>query len=289
MIAVALAVPALARSRVPTLVRVHPNNDHLNAAERYAWGQIRQGLTANFTEKCDDWLDPKQKDDPGWRDEKKCRTLSAAFIVDILTKPALRDSIHYKGIDVRGAKIVGDVDLAFAKIERPVQISESRFEGGISLRNAHANSIVALEGSVVQSPLDASELHAEGDLILSRATLSARLTLSRATIAGVVDMTGATCEGDMEASSLQVGDFFMRSNSLNVGKFKGVNLLGAKVVGDVDLSGASFDGELHANKLYVGGSLHMDSNGENKATFNKVNLGGANVIDLPLRFSSTGI
>jgi hypothetical protein len=127
VIAVALAVPALARSRVPTLVRVHPNNHHLNAAERYAWGQIRQGLTANFTEKCDDWLDPKQEDDPGWRDEKKCRTLSAAFMVDILTKPALRDSIHYKGIDVRGAKIVGDVDLAFAKIERPVQISESRY------------------------------------------------------------------------------------------------------------------------------------------------------------------
>jgi hypothetical protein len=132
--AVAFSVTALARSLGPPLVRTHPNNDKLNAAERYAWGQIKQGILANFTEKCDyTWLDPKQEGDPRWRDESKsqCRTLRAAFIVDILTNPSFRDAITRKGVDISGAKIVGDVDLAFAKVDWPVQITESRFEGGI--------------------------------------------------------------------------------------------------------------------------------------------------------------
>jgi hypothetical protein len=120
-IAVAFSVPALARSHGTALVRTHSNNDNLSPAERYAWGQIKQGLPANFTEKCDyTWLDPKQGDDPAWRDDDKCRTLSAAFIVDVLTRPSFRDATTFKGVEIRGAKIIGGVDLAFAKIDRPV-------------------------------------------------------------------------------------------------------------------------------------------------------------------------
>ena len=192
--------PVSARNQPPAFARPHLNNDYLSAAERYAWEQIKLGLPANFNEKCDDWLDPKQGDDPGWRDENKCRTLRGTFVVDILTRPPLRDSVHYKGIDIHGAKIVGNVDLSFGKIDRPIHIIESRFEGSVSLRNARVESVVVLDSSVITGQVDATELHSDGDLSLRRTSISKEgLRLDRATIAGLVDMTGATCMGDLQA------------------------------------------------------------------------------------------
>ena len=250
----------------------------MSAAEQFAWAQIMQGLPANFSEKCDSWLEPKQEDDPGWRDEHKCRTLSAAFIVDILTKPALSDLIHYKGVDIRGAKIIGDVDLAFAKIDRSIQITESQFEGGISLRYARADSILALDGSVVSGWLDATELHSNGDLRLPRTSISSSgLTLNRATIAGFVDLNGVTCAGRVEANSLQVAkSLFMGSTGDNTATFKDVHLVGAKVKDQLSLIGASFDGDLDLSSVEVG-DLFMRSSTDKQTRFKKVNLVGADV------------
>ena len=271
-VAVAFVTPVLARNQSPTFTRPHLNNDNLSAAEHYAWGKIKLGQPANFSLKCEDWSDPKQEDDPGWHDEIKsqCRTLRASFIVDILTKPPLRDSIHYKGVDIRGAKIVGDLDLAFAKIDRAVQITESRFEGDILLRNARADSILALDGSVIAGWLDATELHSNGDLRLPRTSISqAGLTLNNATIAGFIDLSGVTCMGGVQASSLYVGgSLFMGSSGENTASFKDVRLVSAKVVDVLSFIGASFDGDLNANGVQAG-ELYMRSNPEKQTRIQK--------------------
>lgn len=288
-LAVAFLAPALARSHVPAFARTHPNNDNLSAAERYAWAQIRQGLRAdfNFSELCDDLLDPKQEDDPGWRDEPKseCRTVRATFIVDILTKPSFRDAMTHKGVDIRGAKIVGDVDLTFARIDRPVQISQSRFEGDILLRYAQAESVITLDGSVVSGRLDATGLHSEGELSLFRVTISdAGIALNRATIAGLVNMTGLSSAGDLDANNIQLGNsLFLRSDHENKARFKKVDLTGAKVEKTLTMDGATFDGDLSLNDVEVGKSLFMRSYGEHEAIFKTVDLRGAivsNEIDM---------
>jgi uncharacterized protein YjbI with pentapeptide repeats len=280
--AVAFSVSALARSPELGLVRTHPNDDNLSAAERYAWGRIQQGLSANFSEKCDGWPDPKQEDDPGWRDESKgkCRTLRATFIIDILTKPSFRDAMTYRGVDIRGAKIIGDVDLAFAKLDRPFQISESRFEGAISLRYAHADSIINLEGSDVGGWLDATGLHSEGELSLRRMRISrAGLVLSRAAITGLVDMSEITCLGDLNADSAKIGgSLFMRANGDNKPSFQDVWLSGANITGSIEMIGASFEGDLNANSIQVGQSVLMYSDAERKTRFRKnVNFQSADV------------
>jgi hypothetical protein len=79
-IALTVAMPAWARSHVLGFVSARSSNDNLNTAERYVWDQAKQGLPANFNKKCEDWLDPKQGDDPGWQDKNKCRTLRATFV-----------------------------------------------------------------------------------------------------------------------------------------------------------------------------------------------------------------
>ena len=73
----------------------------------------------------------------------------------------------------------------------------------------------------------------------------------------------------------------MRSEGQNKASFKDVNLGGAKVTGQIDMRGASIHRELYADSLQVGGRLlmrsEMPSEGQNKASFKDVKLGGAKV------------
>lgn len=95
--------------------------DDVNTPEGWGWSQIKQGLPADFGDHCGIKLDPRAQDDPWWRDDS-CRTIQASFIVDLLTKSSLHDTIPYKGVVIANAKIVGDVDLGFATIDRPLVV-----------------------------------------------------------------------------------------------------------------------------------------------------------------------
>jgi uncharacterized protein YjbI with pentapeptide repeats len=278
-IALVLAVAIVAALAASALGETLSAYDNVSTAEGWAWSQIRQGLPADFGEHCGAKLDPRKGDDLAWRDTSDCRTIPAALLVDILTRPLFRDALTYKGLDIRGAKIVGDVDLAFAKLDRPVRITDSRFEGAVSFTDARAETVIELSGSSVAGRLDASGLHSNSDLSLYRAVISkAGVSLDGATIAGFVDMTGATCVGDLSADSLQVGgSLSMRSHDKNQAIFQTVKLVGAKVSGNVELTGAQVVGELNADSLQVGGSLFMRSDDKNQANFQGVNLRSAKV------------
>jgi hypothetical protein len=131
------------------------------------------------------------------------------------TRSPRRDEVTKRGVEIKNAKIVGDVDLAFAKLDRPIQITNSRFEGAISLRYARAESVVDLGGSLTIGKLDATSFHSERDLILVGMTISeAALSLDLAAITGLVAMNGMTCSGELRAGSLQVGgDLLMRNKA----------------------------------------------------------------------------
>ncbi len=56
-----------------------------------------------------------------------------------------------------------------------------------------------------------------------------------------------------------------------------MSLKGAKIDGDLNMTGAGFDGLLDAEFLHVGGSLFMRSDGDNKASFQVVNLNASTI------------
>jgi hypothetical protein len=124
------------------------NEHNLNGAEQWACYKISQGQPADFNANpnCGDLFDPK-RDDSGIASQK-CRILNASFFKDIL-KQLSSDN----GVDVRGAKIIGDVDLSFATLNHPLRITNSRFEGGICLADAHAERFVDLSGSSVSGDI----------------------------------------------------------------------------------------------------------------------------------------
>jgi len=171
VLAIAVGFAASALGRTPSA------NDNAKSAEGWAWSRIKQGLPADFGDHCGGPLDPTKKDDPAWLDPKLCRTITAGFLVDILTRSPRRDEATYAGVEIQNAKIVGDVDLSFAKLDRPIQITNSRFEGSISLSYVRAESLVDLGGSLIAGPLDMSSFHSESDVGLFGVAMKADVNL----------------------------------------------------------------------------------------------------------------
>jgi hypothetical protein len=197
-IALALALAILIGLAATALGATPPPYDDVKTAEGWAWSRIKQGDPADFGDHCGGQLDPKKKQDPRWRDLNKYRTISAAFLVDILTRSPLRGALTYKGLEILGAKIVGDVDLSSSNLDWPLGIRDSRFEGAISLSHAAAEKVIDLSGSSFRD-----------------------VTLSGAKVTGDVHMMGAYVDGDLNADSLQVGgSLFMSSDDKNRPSFQ---------------------------------------------------------------------
>jgi hypothetical protein len=55
--------------------------------------------------------------------------------------------VAFEGVQITGARIVGDVELGDAKLNRPIEIKYSRIEGVITLDHAHTDNLISLEGS----------------------------------------------------------------------------------------------------------------------------------------------
>jgi uncharacterized protein YjbI with pentapeptide repeats len=275
----AIALASLVLSAAWSIAWIQSIDGDLSGAERWAWSQISQGLPADFNAHCGQ-LDSQKGDDPRWADPRGCRTLSGGFLARLFTKPSFHDAITYRGVEVFGARIVGDVNLSFTRIDRPLRTQNSRFEHTISLSYAYANSPVDFAGSNIAGILAAYVFRSESSLGLSRAKLDGGVALSYASIGMFLDLSTSTCKDDLDTTSLQVGgSLLMGSDGANKASFKNVILRSAKVAGQINLTGASVDGDMDANSLQVGGSLLMGSDGANKASFKNVILRSAKVTD----------
>ena len=274
--------------------------DNPDTEEGWAWSQIEHGEVADFNKRCCTAdLDPTKDNDVAW--QNACRILTGRFIQDILTKPPWRERVPIQGVQLIGARIVDDLDLANARLVRATQIVGSRIEGAVDLIRARTDSLVLLSRCQFDGNFDAHGFHAESDLFLrhgvifkkdvnfygaiidgdvdmSGARFEATLNAIGSHVGGSVDMSGARFDGDLVATSMVIGrHLLMNATDEGGSSFNSVYLNRASVAGLIDMRGGTFRGMLNADGLQVGGNLVMGPDKNNITTFDDIILTGAKV------------
>ena len=200
-----------------------------------------------------------------WGDSRTCR---ASVIRDILRgRLAAYPDPH--GLRLRGARIVGQLDLEHLTTDVHLELADCLLEAGVVARDARLAS-VDLAGCQVEhpadSPLDATRLTCSvftlaGARITGHAEGSA-VNLRSAHIGGNLDCDGAVLRNDC-GPALDVGgvrvnqDVYLRAGfaATGAGDDGAVNLAGAHVGGTLDCSGAELRNDsgpaLRADMLQV--------------------------------------
>lgn len=112
-----------------------------------------------------------------WGDD---RAIPAAILRQLLVRQ--QADADPRGLQIRGARIVGDLDLGHVNVEYPIAFHDCRFDGDVVLEQATLRD-VSLAGSHLRW-LHCEQVAIRGDLYLNRVQLTGGIILRTARIEG---------------------------------------------------------------------------------------------------------
>jgi hypothetical protein len=211
-------------------------------AEAWAWLQIAGGRTADFDAKCHAFAVP-ESDDSTWTDP--CRAVRGIMLEQILTRAPWQGATQHHGVQIKGARVVGNLDLSNAHITSAVILTHGRIEGDVLLARAHLDGLFALDGSVIAGAVDGIGLSSESDLSLSDDHHVSGCSKSGVDVHGPVTLLHSRIKGSV---------------FLNCGHFQQkVELSGTRIEADVQTGGATFEAGLWGGSVQIAGKLSINS------------------------------
>ncbi|WP_407564238.1 hypothetical protein [Streptomyces sp. 184] len=210
--------------------------DDLSPPERRLWDAFPTA------ERVDLRVGDPAADDPaggaGWGPE---RVVRAEVVAALLLGAREAESGYTAGVQLTGARIVGNLSLDHAEIHQHLRITDCSFENSVDLYGARTRQLT-FNGSHLPGLL-ASHLWVEGPLRMTGCTTTGKIRLVATRIAGTLILAGARLHGPdgeaLNATRLQVdndilmGDGFTASGT--------IVLRSARIGGSIDLRTARLD------------------------------------------------
>ncbi|MCH8244246.1 MAG: hypothetical protein IH897_16790, partial [Planctomycetes bacterium] len=212
----------LAKERFP--------HDWTDADERL-FGQTAIGEVADYGDG-----DPAEADK--WGEE---RVLRADRIEWLCTDREAITAVTHRGVQIKGARIDGELDLSFAKIEFPLAIEHSAIPRGMVMQRCHLYALF-LAGTHT-GPINADGLRVEHDLHMRDGFHAAgEVRLLNATISGTLDCGNSHFSNPdgvaLNADAIDVkGSVFLRNEFKAEGE---VRLLSSTIGHDLDCENGNF-------------------------------------------------
>ncbi|MCZ6652272.1 MAG: hypothetical protein O7D91_04515 [Planctomycetota bacterium] len=226
--------------------------DDWTDADELLFGQTAIGKVAHYGDG-----DPAEADK--WN---KKRVLPANRIEWLCTDPEAVKAVTHRGVQVKGARIDGALDLSYAKIGFPLSIKHSAIPRGMGMLRCHLYALF-LDGTHT-GPITADGLRVEHDLHMREGFhATGEVRLLGATIGGTLDCSKSDFsnpnEKALSADGIDVkGGIFLRNEFKAEGE---VRLLGASIGSDLDCDKGHFsnpDGHaLSADGIDVKGDIFL--------------------------------
>ena len=233
--------------------------------EEWAWIQICEGRIANFNERLNEKLDPRDPDhDDRWSDNRR---LSSRFLETILMHEPFPSAIPRRGVRIIGAYFSNAIDLTDALIKRPLLLYQSRFNSQVYMPRLRTPTFISLEGSKFNNDLNMSSISTGGSLFMGNTEFN-KADLRAAEIGDQLSMNGSTFKDKLIMDSASVGSSLLMRQA----NFREVDLRTAKIGDQLSMNESTFKDKLIMDSVSVGGNLFMRN-----AEFGEVNLGTAEI------------
>lgn len=215
-------------------------------AEKRLWSAFRSGQQVD--------LNPDGKAGRGGRAATGRATVRADVITAMLR--AGPGPGHGARLAIRGARITGQLDLSYARIDHAIALRDCVFEQLIVLTEARLGTLT-LDGSSFPG-IEAPNLEVDGDLGLNDVSASATVHLSGAHLHRNLRLHGAhLSHGEYQDDAL-TADHLVVEGSVACGGFEAlgtVNLTGARVSGAVRLEGAKITADGRESVAFDGDGM----------------------------------
>ncbi|MFI9065880.1 membrane-associated oxidoreductase [Streptomyces sp. NPDC053429] len=207
--------------------------DDLTPAERRVWDAFPRGEGVDFREEPGD----SSVDGAGWGPG---RTVRAEVLRALLlgARPAAAGQVA--GLKIKGARIIGALDLRYAVVDHPIRLRDCWFERKPLLYGAQLKALVL--GFSTLPGLTAATVRVEVVLRLSCCRITGPVRLQGARIAGGLFLQGAVID---PAPGEEAGEAALQLNHAEIGT-------------DIIANDLTVHGQLRLNGATVGGQVQLD-------------------------------
>lgn len=122
-----------------------------------------------------------------WGDNRK---LSASLVREVCLGKHKQAPLEARGINIKGARIVGELDLSWTELRIPLKFEKCYFDSPIKLIQARTKTI-EFTGSFMRYGLDGGGLHADGDIHIQNVVSRGAIEFPGSRVDGRMNFNGA--------------------------------------------------------------------------------------------------